>query len=301
MVECSLCGKEAVVELKYNGFSLCEGCFVKQFEKRVRKVLRLTGFFKRGKRIVVGLSGGKDSSAVLSVLNKFNSKIGCVLIPVLIDEGIEGYRNKARVRAEKLCSSLGLELTVYTFKDLFGFSLDEVMNSNPKREACAYCGVWRRWSLNKAALDSNADYVVVGHNADDVAQSFIMNLLRNDSLTLSRSGLETGVERKLFVRRVKPLVFNLEKECAIYCFLKGIPFYIGECPYYNGFRMKVKDFINDVENSYPGSKFALSKASLSIQKSLPSDRRKIINCSSCGFYSSASKCMACSFRDELKS
>jgi uncharacterized protein (TIGR00269 family) len=301
MIKCSLCGKEAVVELKYNGFSLCEGCFIKQFEKRVRRVLRLTGFFKRGNRIVVGVSGGKDSSAVLSVLNKFNSKVGCVLIPVLIDEGIKGYRNKARRKAEKLCSELGLELNVYSFKELFGFSLDEVMSLNPKRDACAYCGVWRRWALNKAALDLKADFVVVGHNADDMAQSFLMNLLRNNFLTLSRSGgLKAGVKRELFATRVKPLVFNLEKESAIYCFLKNIPFYLGECPYYTGFRMKIKDFLNDVERSYPGSKFALSNASLSIQKSLPADNRKIMECSSCGFYSSTSKCMACALKGEVE-
>ncbi|MCL5011785.1 MAG: adenine nucleotide alpha hydrolase family protein [Candidatus Marsarchaeota archaeon] len=302
MVNCTLCGREAVVELNYNGFSLCEGCFVRQFEKRVRKAIRMSGFLKRGKRIAVGVSGGKDSAAVLAVLSKFNSKIGAVLLPVLIDEGIKGYRNKAKLQAEKLCSSLNLKLNVYTFKELFGFDLDKVMKLNPKREACAYCGVWRRWALNKAAIvDLNADFLVVGHNADDVAQSFLMNLMRNSSLTLSRSGgVETGKKKKLFSTRVKPLIFNLEKESAIYCFLKEIPFYLGECPHYNGFRMKVKDFLNEMESVYPGSKFALSNASLSIQKSLPSDKRKIFNCSSCGFYSSTSKCMACTLKEEVQ-
>lgn len=302
MVKCTLCGREAVVQLNYNNFSLCEGCFIKQFEKRVRRAIRRTpGFFKRGERIAVGVSGGKDSSALLYVLNKFNSRIGATLLPILIDEGIKGYRDEAKKQAEKLCSQLGLTLHTYTFKELLGFSLDEVASLKPEREACAYCGVWRRWALNKAAVDLNADYLAVGHNADDIAQSLLMNLLRNNSLTLSRSGgVETGLKRKLFATRVKPLAFNLEKESAIYCFLKEIPFYLGECPYYNGFRMKVKNFLNDIENTYPGSKFALSNASISIQKSLPVDERKIFKCSSCGFYSSTRKCMACTFKEEVE-
>ncbi len=299
MVECSLCGREAVVELNYNGFSLCEGCFVRQFERRVRKALRLAGFFKRGARVLVGVSGGKDSAALLSVLAKFNSRVGAVLLPVLVDEGIDGYRNKARVTAEKLCASLDLELNVYSFRDLFGFGLDEVEGLDSARDACAFCGVWRRWVLNKAAVDLHADAVVVGHNADDVGQSFLMNLLRNSSSVLSRSGLESGGVKGLFVPRFKPLAFNLERESAIYCFLRDIPFYLGGCPYYAGFRVGIKDFLNEVEGVYPGSKFALSKASFEVQKALPSDKRRVFKCSKCGFSSSSDVCMACSLRDEV--
>jgi len=64
--------------------------------------------------------------------------------------------------------------------------------------------------------------------------------------------------------------------------------------------MKVKNFLNDIENTYPGSKFALSNASISIQKSLPVDERKIFKCSSCGFYSSTRKCMACTVKEEVE-
>jgi len=101
MPACVHCGKPAVVALDYANIDLCGLCFTCLFERRVWKANREFKLFKRGDRVVVGVSGGKDSSAMLFVLSKMAGQIGFEILPVLVDEGIEGYRDKTLEKARE--------------------------------------------------------------------------------------------------------------------------------------------------------------------------------------------------------
>lgn len=98
--------------------------------------------FKRDDRIVVAISGGKDSAVLLDTLVRIEEEYPeTELCPITIDEGIAGYRNKALTAARELTSGLNLTLTVLTFKDLFGYSLDEIVANREENGlgACSYC------------------------------------------------------------------------------------------------------------------------------------------------------------------
>ncbi len=312
MPTCTKCGDPAVTQLPYNKQDLCRNCFCDQFEKRVRKANHDFELFRRGDVVAVGVSGGKDSQAMLFVLDKMARDYAFTLRPVLIDEGIEGYRNVAAKNAEALCTRLGYELHAVAFKDEFGAGMDEVMHKRDSlalsvegfesRPSCTYCGVFRKQSLNKAALDVGATKLAIGHNADDIAQTFLMNLLRSETSRIGRGGAVSGaVEREGLVTRVKPLIYNLEIECAIYCRLQNLPFHLGGCPYAaEAFRGQVKDFLNTAEAGKPGVKFNLLRSFLKLREKMDGDDAgELAYCRECGAPCGSDKCKACQFVQEL--
>lgn len=309
MVLCTQCPANAIVELRYEKRNLCAECFEKLFNDRVRRAIREFNMFSRGDRVAIAISGGKDSAAVLNVLHEMAPKAGIEVLPFLIDEGIDGYRNEAIVKAKKLCEKLGYELNVFTFKELFDNTLDEAMRKREKLEdkqgtqitSCSLCGVWRRKGMELAAMELGATCIATGHNLDDVAQTFLMNLMRGEPDREFMFGDESGRAKQ--IRRVKPLLFCPERECALYSEMKGLPYHLGECPYSNeGFRQGVKRFLNDTERDTPGVKFALIKSYLALGQ-MKKDRTvlPLKPCSDCGASSTGELCRPCQYTRALAS
>ncbi len=313
MVSCSRCNREAVVRLDYANADLCGPCFTRRFDRRVAKAQRDFSLFKKGDVVAVAISGGKDSAALLYSLLKLSKKGRFVVKPLLVDEGIAGYRNKAILQAKKLCKKLGLKLTVVLFKKLYRHSLDGIIKKRDRKHldfrACTACGVLRKDALNKAARKLKATKVAVGHNADDIAQTFLMNALRADVNGFRRFGVVSGLSaQEKFVQRVKPLVYLLEKECALYCAVNDLPFYLGGCPYAGeAFRGEVKDFLNAVEQRHPGSKFNVLHSFLALKAGMSSvegkgkqkGTQKAGTCVGCGEHSSSRKCRKCVLLDSV--
>ncbi|MFH1106655.1 MAG: TIGR00269 family protein [Candidatus Micrarchaeota archaeon] len=314
MATCDNCGKRATVRLHYNGTGLCAECFCAQFEKRVWKANKDFGMLKLGDRVAVAVSGGKDSGAMLYVLEKMRPKIrGLELFPVIVDEGIPGYRGSGIRKAEELCRMLCLPLAVYRFSDHFK-AISEITGRRDRlvkrkkagfkrRRACTYCGVFRRSMLDTAAKELGADKLAVGHNADDLAQTFLMNLLHRDEGRL-RTFAPASDGFGGFVPRIRPLAYNPEEESRIYCRLRGIPFYDCRCPNSSeSFRGEVKRFLNGVEEKFPGAKFNVLRAYLDLQGKFDGHEKpaksKAAACNSCGTPSSGSECMACRLMEEL--
>lgn len=319
MANCFKCGGEAVVHIAYTKQDVCKNCFCLQFESRVRKANYDFSLLRRSDVVGVGVSGGKDSACLIYNLSILSKEISFEIIPILIDEGIAGYRNKAAQKARELCKQLGLSLNSFSYKENFGLSMDELMAKRGEkrkedasfgRPSCGYCGVFRKNSLNKAARELGCSKLAIGHNADDVAQTFLMNLLRGEKSGNERFGVAVDAGIAGFVPRIKPLVYNLELECAMYALLKELPFHLGECPYSNeAYRGLVKDFLNDAEEKYPGTKFNLLSSFLSLQKKLSTQkiveesekRVETIACPSCNeqFSGGEEICKACSFVNEF--
>jgi len=302
MVSCFNCGKKAVVELPYAGASFCKKCFLQHFERGIRKANKEFGLVRRGDVVAVAVSGGKDSAALLWSVKYLAEMAGNVGVkPVLVDEGIKGYRDNAVHSAREACKKLGLELTVASFKKSFGKTLDEIIAARDRKGgrkdgACSYCGVLRRAALDKAAKELGANKVALGHNADDLAQTFLMNLLRGEVVRNSRLRLteDEGVAEG-FVRRIRPLVFIPERECALFSTLRGLPFHLGACPYAGeAFRATVKDFLNDAEAKHPGIKINLLNSFFELRNSAKEKAEKTAPCERCGLPSSRNKvCRAC--------
>ena len=296
------CGKPAVIFRKYEGSALCRTHFIRSFEKKVRKTISDGGMISRGDRIAVALSGGKDSSAVLFLMKKLFGKRDDIEITALsIDEGIAGYRKDSLEIAGKLCKKLGIGHKILSFKREFGKSLDEKLKGlkgdSWEGGACTYCGVGRRFLLNKGARESKATKLCMGMNLDDEVQSIMMDYLKGDLARLSRMG-GTLAKNGKFVPRIKPLREMPEKEVGLYAILNGLEVQEDECPHMEGPRFRVRDFLNEMEASGPGTKFSVLRT---YQRMLPvlretakREKAKMGSCDLCGEPCAGSICKACS-------
>lgn len=247
--------------------------------------------------IAVGLSGGKDSTTCLYLLNKILQKQGTPLIAIAIDEGIHGYREKTLAEAHQFCNELGIKLHITSYKDELGFTLDEYLKQKKPKTPCAPCGVFRRYLLNKAARRLKATKLATGHNLDDEAQSIIMNQFKGNISFSAKLGPVTGaLSHEHFIKRIKPLYFITEKETTIYSKLKQFPVSYYVCPNsFDSFRITVGNMLNKMEQQYPGTKQGIVQSFLDILPKLKEryQGKQIGTCTSCGEPAAKSLCRAC--------
>jgi cytoplasmic tRNA 2-thiolation protein 1 len=118
---------------------------------------------------------------------------------------------------------------------------------------CTFCGVFRRQALDRGAILLGADKIVTGHNADDMAETVLMNILRGDYQRLPRSvDIMTG--RGSDLPRCKPLKFTFEKEIVLYAHHKKLDYFSTECKYSpNAYRGNVRELIKNLEKIRPSS------------------------------------------------
>ena len=255
---------------------------------------------RRGDRVAVAVSGGKDSLALLKILHGSAERLGVELVVISVDEGVAGYREEAISHAKSLTSELKLEHTTVSYQELFGFTLDQALNWKDERDvsSCSFCGVFRRRAIDEAATRTGASVVATAHNLDDFVQTFMLNLLHGD---VTRMGwlhpAHTGEGFPL--RRVKPFMEVYEEEIALYSYGSGIPFQSVSCPYmHEGLRTEVRDFLNEMEAKHAGMKNVLLSSSVLVASRLSSLERGSgsIPCSICGKPSSKGICNVCTMK-----
>ncbi|MCW4044869.1 MAG: TIGR00269 family protein [Candidatus Bathyarchaeota archaeon] len=265
---CSACGqREAFFFRRYSGERLCRKCFAESVEAKVRVTVAKYGMFRFDDRIAVAVSGGKDSISLLRVLVKmerFRPKAS--LVAVTVDEGIKGYRDEAMKIAAAYCGNLGIEHHVVSFKELYGFTLDElVAGKRLKGESgltsCAYCGVLRRRALNVAAREVHATKIATAHTLDDEVQTILLNIFHGDVLRLAKEKPVTDEVHERFVPKVKPFCEVPERESALYAYVKRVPFQSTPCPYASeALRNDIRVMLNRVEEKHAGTKFTIFNA-----------------------------------------
>jgi len=259
-------------------------------------------------RIVVATSGGKDSLSLLHILVRLARKNPkWKITAVLIDEGISGYREKTVENLVKYAEIHGVDYVIASFKDYIGMTLDEIVSESFKKNLpympCSYCGVFRRYVLNKVAHELKATVIATAHNMDDVVQTYLMNIISNSWERVSTLTPVRDSESGEFIRRIKPFYEIPEKESALYALLNNLvkPEFT-QCPYvkYN-IRSTIRKMLNELEDRYPGVKYGLLR---SLQTVIPllkdhlkgRDRYK---CVVCGEFSSQKICRACLYKIQL--
>jgi len=311
MVVCTLCKRRDAVYMRlYSGEKLCAKCFRGSIEDKVRATIAKYEMLQPNDKIMVAVSGGKDSVTLLHILAKIEKNYPkASLCALTVDEGIRGYRDEALKFAVKNCRSLRVEHTVVSFKDLFGVKLDELVkliqektNAEGGLTPCAYCGVLRRRALNLAARKAGVDKLATAHNLDDETQTILLNLLHGDALRIARvKPFITETHAKL-VPRVKPLCEVPEKEVAFYAYLRQIEFQGVPCPYAStALRNDVRVTLNRMEEKHAGIKFTLFKSVGKIRPTLEkvAKEAKLHDCRFCGEPTVGDVCALCGMLREL--
>lgn len=254
---CMVCRtKRALIKRPKNHQKLCKTCFIKIFEEEVHHTVTSSKLFVPGERVAIGASGGKDSTVLASVLKTLNERhaYGLDLVLLSIDEGIKGYRDDSLETVKRNALQYDMPLKIVGYDELYGWTMDQVVETIGKKGNCTYCGVFRRQALDRGSKMLGIKHVVTGHNADDVAETVLMNLLRGDLPRLSRATRIVTGDASSDVKRSKPLKYAYEKEIVLYAHHKKLDYFSTECIYSpEAFRGSARSLIKNLEKVRPSA------------------------------------------------
>jgi uncharacterized protein (TIGR00269 family) len=308
LLKCQRCGEAAVYRRAYSGEILCRKHFSKSIEDRVRLAIKRYKMFNPDDRIGLAISGGKDSLTLLHILSKIEAGFPkAELIAITIDEGIKGYRRAALKIASEACRKLKIPHHIYSFKKLFGLTLDELVKiaseKNLKPRPCIYCGILRRKALNIASEELNLNKIATAHNLDDVIQTYMLNLAHGDLYRFITSGSVTESRFSEIPTRVKPMALIPEREVSLYAALMDFKFQPTQCPYTgSSLRSDIRVLINRLESRHPGITFTLLKSFEEIANNLKRSLEfpRVRKCRICGSPATGDLCKACEILVKLK-
>lgn len=296
-----------------NGQALCKECFYQVFEQEIYETIVSCKLFKPGDYVAIGASGGKDSTVLAYIMKLLNDrhKFGLKLILLSIDEGITGYRDDSLKTVERNKETYNIPLKVLSYEELYGWTMDKIVAAVGLKNNCTICGVFRRQALDRGASMLGCTKLVTGHNADDMAETVLMNLLRGDTSRLERSmDITTGSEKnqsdsnqnEFTLPRAKPFKYTYEKEIVLYAHFKNLEYFCTECKYApNSYRGHAREFLKDLEFIRPSSIIDIIKSgdNMKLGDKAKDKLAEMRNCSSCGYISSQETCKACKILEGL--
>lgn len=330
MPVCIYCNSApAVLKRPKTSDLICRACFLQRFEDEVHHTITSQHLFKPGERVAIAASGGKDSTVLAYLLTKLNRErqYGLDLFLLSVDEGISGYRDDSLRTVERNKQQYGLPLAIVSYKQLYGWTMDDIVDAIGRSNNCTFCGVFRRQALDRGAVYLHADKIATGHNADDIAETVLMNVLRGDVSRLDRSthiltggGAGGGGGTDSPLPRCKPFKYSYEKEIVMYAYYQQLEYFTTECVYapfaYRGY---AREFLKQCERVASASivDIVRSGEELEVREDVKATRRRrkaaAINaantaadsanaavadgdvrlCQRCGYISSNPLCKAC--------
>ncbi|KAF5462185.1 hypothetical protein F2P56_018215 [Juglans regia] len=293
---CCICSKRrAALKRPKTLEQICRECFYEVFEEEIHQVIVENQLFKPGERIAIGASGGKDSTVLAYVLSELNQRhnYGLDLFLLSVDEGITGYRDDSLETVKRNEIQYGLPLKIVSYKDLYGWTMDEIVKMIGLKNNCTFCGVFRRQALDRGAALLKVDKLATGHNADDIAETVLLNILRGDIARLSRcTSIITGEDGP--IPRCKPFKYTYEKEIVMYAYFKRLDYFSTECIYSpNAYRGFAREFIKDLERIRPRAILDIIQSGEDFRISTSTKMPEQGTCERCGYISSQKWCKAC--------
>lgn len=215
----------------------------------MRKAIQEFDLIQDGDRIAVGVSGGKDSVALLTGLVRLKRFIGISyeVVAITLDPGFNGqWTDYGPIQA--LCDELGVEYVVKRTQ-IGEIVFDVRKEPNP----CSLCARMRRGALHDAAKEQGCNKVALGHHYDDAVETFMMNLFHEGRLGCfsPKSYLSN---KQLWM--IRPLVFAPEKEVRRAVERNRLPIVKSKCPA-DGYtsRQATKEFLQQREKNDSGFTF----------------------------------------------
>jgi tRNA-5-methyluridine54 2-sulfurtransferase len=296
-MKCKRCGGTAVIEIRRHNAAFCKDCFLTVFRNQVARAIDEYDMIGPDDRVLVAVSGGKDSLALWDVL----LERGFHADGLYLGLGIDAYSDRSHDRSAAFAADRGARLRTVDLAERYGFDIP-VAGRKGSRSSCAVCGLSKRYVFNREASDGGYDVVATGHNLDDEAATLLGNTLRWNVEYIARQRPVLPAEPGL-VRKVKPLYRLSELETATYAFLRGIDYVVEECPLVGGnTQLRYKEAMNAIESRSPGTKAQFFLGYL--DRGMPifrtaKDRVTLIACANCGQPTTGTFCAFCRARAQV--
>lgn len=279
-MRCRKCSKKAVVSLRAYRIALCSECYLEFYRRMVQRSIKKHRIFVENDRILVAVSGGKDSSAMASVL----SELGYDFEMLYIDLGIGNYSADSRKKAEELAEKIERDLQIVELRE-YGFTIPEV-----RGRICSACGIAKRYIMNRFARENGFTVIATGHTAEDIASFYLKNIAGGQREYAEKLLPRTEPFDEKVVARARPLFEVSEKENMLYAIIKGLPFKSDECPYAP--QPEWKEIVYDIELRKPGFVKNFVRGLVSESK----EELRTRYCSICGEVSIGEICSFCKIR-----
>jgi uncharacterized protein (TIGR00269 family) len=296
-MKCRVCRGSAVIDVRRHNAAFCRDHFLSHCREQVQRAVDAHAMILPGERVIVGVSGGKDSLALWDLLGA----LGIDADGLYLGLGIGAYSDASLTYAREHAVHSGRTLHEVDLATDVGFTIPGAAEVT-RRSPCGACGLSKRHLFNSFALEHGFDVVATGHNLDDEAAVLLGNVLRWDTEYLGRQAPVLPATPG-FVRKVKPLLRLGERETAAYCLLRRIDYQVEECPMAEGNRhLRYKEVLNAVEERSPGTKAAflygfLERGQPRFAGQAAEERSELTRCISCGSPTPAEVCAFCRLRE----
>ncbi|KAF9449550.1 cytoplasmic tRNA 2-thiolation protein 1 [Macrolepiota fuliginosa MF-IS2] len=302
---CVLCETaKAMLRRPKTGQQICRDCFFYVFETEVHNTIVEAKLFKSGDSVAIGASGGKDSTVLAYVMKTLNEryKYGLELFLLSIDEGITGYRDDSLETVKRNQQQYDMPLKILSYDELYGWTMDAIVAQVGRKNNCTFCGVFRRQALDRGAAMLGVDHIVTGHNADDIAETILMNIMRGD---IARLGRCTAIctQGEDTIKRSKPFKYAYEKEIVMYAYFKKLDYFSTECIYSpDAYRGHARAFLKDLEAARPSAIIDIihSGEAFEVKEEVKATQHVQQTCQRCGYMSSNPLCKACTLLEGLE-
>jgi uncharacterized protein (TIGR00269 family) len=301
-MKCKVCREPAAIEIRRHHAVFCKMHFFEHMTRQVERTIHDLRMFEAGDRLLLGVSGGKDSLALWDILTDLGYPVDGVYIELGIG-GAQGYSSESLHLAEQFAKDRDLSLQVVDLAEEYGYTIPEAA-AETRRVACSVCGLSKRYVLNRVAVDGGYDVLVMGHNLDDEAAVLMGNTLTWNVEYIGRQRPVLPATREGLVRKVKPLLRIAERETAAYCVLKGIDYEVDECPMVGGNTgIRIKEWLNVLESQRPGTKqqflFGFLDRASDQFADAHQEQLELHECTSCGQPTTGDRCAFCRLQTRM--
>ncbi len=295
---CRICKREGFIHLRYANLPLCKEHFLSRTRSVVQDTIKKFKMFSKEQKVIVAVSGGKDSMALWHILAQLDYKVE----GIHIDLGLREFSMISRKISEEFAETHGLKLHVFSLKEELGSTIDEIVKKSYEKP-CSVCGTIKRYMLNRLTYEMGGSVLATGHNLDDESARLMGNILNWEEEYLYRQ-YPVLPEEEGMVKKVKPVVFLTRKELLKYCEAEQISYVDVSCPHSRGARSLVLlDIMEMIEDKYPATKLRFVKGFYKIrEKFAPSKKVELHKCVKCGMLTASNKdlCRFCRIKERME-
>ena len=306
-MKCRKCGLKASVNMRQHKLALCKEHYLEWLPEQTERFIEKYEMFTHSEKILVAVSGGKDSLSLWDILRRLGYQADGLYIGLGIDEGIR-YSAESQRLTEKFAAERGLKLHIVDVQKEYGQPIPVFshVTNRGRGKPCSVCGLTKRHEMNRIARDLGYAVLATGHNLDDEAAVLFGNTLQWSGEYLLRQSPVLPATPGL-ARKVKPLCRFYEREMTAYALLRGIEYIYEECPFAVGSTsIYYKEVLNRLENDRPGAKLTFYLRFLEARQSgLFAEQEQIQQplhpCPNCGQPTSApGLCAFCRMLEKVK-
>lgn len=252
-MKCRKCGDRAVINMRQHKLALCGEHYLEWLPEQVERFIEKYRMFTRADKVLVAVSGGKDSLGLWDILHNLGYQTEGLYIGLGIEQN---YSDESHRLSAAFAAARGLTLHVVDVAGVYGATIPElsVISNRGHGKPCSVCGLNKRYIMNRTALEGGFAVLVTGHNLDDEVAVLMQNTINWAGGYLARQAPVLPGHDGL-VRKAKPLCRIYEREMTAYCLVRGIDYIYEECPHAGGSStIYYKEILNKMEGDRPGAK-----------------------------------------------